>query len=280
MEIKVYVVSAFSKEGQGGNRAGVVFNEPILTKEQKIAISNQLGYSETVFVSDSKVADYRLEYFTPTEEVDLCGHATIGFFVLLMHLGRSEKTTYQIETKSGILLITLNEGLVFMEQNNPIYYEEVEIQDLATSFDISKIDTNDAIRIVSTGLKDILVPIKRGELQNITPNFEAIASVSQQYDVVGLHLYEIVEDYILCRNFAPRYDINEEAATGTSNGALACYLYEMNRLQRSSYRFNQGESLGLPSEIQVTLKTDDENKVTRVNVGGRGYFEEIKYIKI
>lgn len=33
MEIKVYVVSAFSKEGQGGNRAGVVFNEPILTKE-------------------------------------------------------------------------------------------------------------------------------------------------------------------------------------------------------------------------------------------------------
>lgn len=280
MDIKVYVVSAFSKEGRGGNRSGVVFNESILTKEQKIAISNQLGYSETVFVSDSEVADYRLEYFTPTEEVDLCGHATIGFFVLLMHLGMDEKTTYQIETKSGILLITLNEGLVFMEQNNPIYYEEVEIQDLATSFDISKIDTNDAIRIVSTGLKDMLVPIKSGELQNIIPNFEAIASVSQQYDVVGLHLYEMVENHIICRNFAPRYDINEEAATGTSNGALACYLYEMNRLQQSSYRFNQGESLGLPSEIQVTLTTDDENKVTRVNVGGRGYFEEIKYIKI
>ena len=39
-----------------------------------------------------------------------------------------------------------------------------------------------------------------------------------------MHLFALSEENIICRNFAPLYDIDEEAATGTSNGALACYL--------------------------------------------------------
>ncbi|HHQ0973038.1 TPA: PhzF family phenazine biosynthesis isomerase, partial [Listeria innocua] len=78
MNISVYVASAFSKNNNGGNKAGVVLNEPTLTTQQKMAIAKQLGYAETAFVTDSKIADYKLEYFTPKEEVDLCGHATIG----------------------------------------------------------------------------------------------------------------------------------------------------------------------------------------------------------
>ena len=45
-----------------------------------MAIAKQLGYAETAFISESEIADYKIEYFTPKEEVDLCGHATIGSF--------------------------------------------------------------------------------------------------------------------------------------------------------------------------------------------------------
>ena len=79
---------------------------------------------------------------------------------------------------------------------------------------------------MSTGLKDILVPIKNAQLlQDLQPNFEKIKLLSQKYGVIGMHLFALSEENIICRNFAPLYDIDEEAATGTSNGALACYLH-------------------------------------------------------
>lgn len=54
-----------------------------------------------------------------------------------------------------------------------------------------------------------------------------------------MHLYTCNDNRIICRNFAPLYDINEEAATGTSNGALACYLYEQHNLQKKSMYLNK-----------------------------------------
>ena len=50
--------------------------------QKKKEISAYLGYSETAYVSSSNQADFHLEYFTPTDEVDLCGHATIATFSL------------------------------------------------------------------------------------------------------------------------------------------------------------------------------------------------------
>ena len=76
--VEVYVASAFSKDGAGGNKAGVVLERPELAAAEKMAIAKELGYSETAFVCRSSAADFSLEYFTPTEEVPLCGHATIG----------------------------------------------------------------------------------------------------------------------------------------------------------------------------------------------------------
>ena len=57
--VHVYVMSAFSKNNKGGNKAGVVLNRAELTISQKMGIAKELGYSETAFVTDSDVADYR-----------------------------------------------------------------------------------------------------------------------------------------------------------------------------------------------------------------------------
>lgn len=122
--VEVYVAKAFSKDGKGGNRAGVVLDSPELTSYEKAETAKVLGYSETVFVSASHKADLKLEYFTTTGEVPLCGHATIAAFSVLRLLGRLDRQSYKIETKAGILNIQIKEdGLIFMEQNRPVYLE-------------------------------------------------------------------------------------------------------------------------------------------------------------
>ncbi|HYE68252.1 MAG TPA: PhzF family phenazine biosynthesis protein, partial [Anaerovoracaceae bacterium] len=70
-----------------------------------------------------------------------------------------------------------------------------------------------------------------------------------------------------CRNFAPLYDIDEEAATGTSNGALTYYLYKNGLLRPGTDNlFIQGEAMNRPSKITSRLTADGDN--IKIQVGG------------
>lgn len=269
----IYVASAFSKNGSGGNKAGVVLEDGFLQKTDKMKLAKQLGYSETAFLSRSENADFRLEYFTPTEEVPLCGHATIGTFVVLKELGKLEKPEFTIETKSGILSIMVAEdGLIFMEQNRPVFYETLDKCELDTCMKTGYIDEKLPIQIVSTGLKDILVPVdSQIHLHELTPDMKQVSVISREKNVVGIHAFTLVHDGTVtakCRNFAPLYGIDEESATGTSNCALACYLFEQGQRQ-TEYIFEQGHSLHNVSRILVHINAEDQ-VITKVWVGGYG----------
>lgn len=279
--IKVYVASAFCKDENGGNKAGVVLYENALTIDNKKNIAKQLGYAETAFVSKSNCADFKIEYFTPAEEVPLCGHATIATFGILKYLNKLDKINYTIETKSGILNVNLDNEQIFMEQNTPIFYEEIDYEEIKASFDRDCIETNRPIRIVSTGLKDILIPIKNETLLNeLKPNFEYIKNISKKYDVIGMHLYTFDDNRIICRNFAPLYDVDEESATGTSNCALAGLLFMKMNLKNSIYTFEQGYSLNSPSSIVVKIDSHDNKNIDKIYVGGNSRFVKIVEVSL
>lgn len=74
------------------------------------------------------------------------------------------------------------------------------------------------------------------------------------------------------RNFVPLYSINEEAATGTSNCALTCYLHNLG-IRPQRYIFEQGHNLSSVSRIIVELKTDTD--ILDVRVGGDGIIEGV-----
>lgn len=280
MKIKVYVASAFSKNNKGGNKAGVVINEAILTENQKKEISSKLGFAETAFITTSNIADYKIEYFTPKEEVPLCGHATIATFTILKYLNLVSNKIYTIETKSGLLIVDLRyKELVMMEQSKPKFYEIIKKEEISNCFDIECISEDIPIQIVSTGLKDILVPIiNKEQLLKMNPNFDNITAISKKYDTIGIHAYTFDtmqnNSSALCRNFAPLYDVNEEAATGTSNCALACYLSKYDYIDSDNYIFEQGYNFDNPSEIYVKL-VKNSNEIERVFVGGQGYFNTV-----
>lgn len=272
--VNVYVTSAFCKNKQGGNKAGVVLDRSELSSAQKMKIAKILGYSETAFVDDSCSADYKIEYFTPTEEVNLCGHATIAVFATLKSLNKLDKTNYTIETKAGILNIQVNDdGLIFMEQNSPMYLDILNSDKLQNCVEKKFISQDFPIQIVSTGLKDIMLPIDSQEhLMTMQPNFEMMTQLSKELDIVGVHAFALVNSpniTAICRNFAPLYGINDESATGTSNCALACYLFQYYE-KKSQYIFEQGYTMGETSRIVVNIDYH-ENIIDFVYVGGYGH---------
>lgn len=277
--VRVYVASAFSKNEKGGNKAGVLIDDYNLSIKQKMKVAEMLGYSETAFISKSDKADFKLEYFTPVEEVPLCGHATIATFVVLNNLKKLKKLSYKIETKSGILNIQIQDDIILMQQNSPNYYDIIDKSEIEDCIDTEILNTNYPIQIVSTGLKDILVPINsRENLKKLTPDFEEMKKISKEKDVIGMHMFTLNntdELTAVCRNFAPLYGIDEESATGTSNCALACYLYKYG-IKKNKYIFEQGYELNNPSQIIVYLE-ESNNEISNVLVGGKGYIvEEVK----
>lgn len=83
MKIRVYTLHSFAKTMDGGNPAGVVLDaEDLLEKDMQL-IAAKVGFSETAFVQKSEKASYKVRFYTPIEEVNLCGHATIAVFSLL-----------------------------------------------------------------------------------------------------------------------------------------------------------------------------------------------------
>lgn len=272
--VDVYVAVAFSKDAKGGNKAGVVLGRSELTSVQKAAIAKEMGYSETAFVLDSDKADFKLQYFTPTEEVPLCGHATIAAFSTLKLLNMLDKPDCTIETEAGFLNIHIkDDGLILMEQNRPAYLEVLDSDIFMGCIERNFIDYRFPIQIVSTGLNDVMLPVDSVEhLEQLSPDFEMIANMSKEKEVVGVHAFTIIKESdvtAICRNFAPLYGIDEESATGTANCALACYLFKYYK-QQSQYVFEQGHNMGDISRIVVNLSYH-ENVIDSVFVGGYGY---------
>jgi PhzF family phenazine biosynthesis protein len=277
-DIKVFALNAFAKTKTGGNPAGVVLDADALSKPCKQKLAAKVGFSETAFVQKSELADFKISFFTPTEEVALCGHATIAAFSLLYKLGRIPAGCFRQETKVGILgLEVQKDGTVFMEQTLPSFGKTIDGHEVARSLGIGvdSLVPELPVQIVSTGLRDIMVPVgSLHELFNIKPNFEKIAAISKKRRAVGYHVFTLetkFESAAHCRNFAPLYGIPEEAATGTSSGALACYLFKHGKIPHGPTQrlvFEQGYCLKRPSEILVRLDTA-KKEIRRVQVGGK-----------
>jgi len=85
-----------------------------------------VGLSETAFVSKSKIADFKLDFFTPTKQIAHCGHATVATFSYLKQIGILKKDNTTKETIDGKRRIEMRKNLAFMEQLAPTYSDLLE----------------------------------------------------------------------------------------------------------------------------------------------------------
>ncbi|QWC00257.1 PhzF family phenazine biosynthesis protein [Mycoplasmatota bacterium] len=265
---KLFKLKAFPKTKNGGNKAGVYIFADDLTKSQMQKIAKEVGYSETAFVMKSDKADYKVRFFTPKFEVDICGHATIATFNLLRDLQIIDTGIYTQETKAGVLKLNVTDHFVFMEQPSPVFSDVIPKEELLACFKDIEFDQHLLPQILSTGLREIFLPLKsKSTLENIKPIHKKIIDLSRKYQVIGIHAFALAEDVdAYGRNFAPLIGINEESATGTSNGALGCYLHK-HHLQKKQYILRQGYQMNQPSEI-ITKIDSLNDEISQVWVGG------------
>jgi len=285
MEILVHCINSFTHNGAGGNPAGVVLNADELTATQMQLVASNVGFSETAFVSKGTDCDFTVRFFTPNEEVDFCGHATLATFSLMYNQNVIEDKRYTQQTKAGQLNVSiLSDGTVTMQQTLPKYLGTIDSGEVANILNID-VDTfkqtNLPCEIISTGLPDVIVPIPYGHLDKIEPNDEDIATFSQKYNVIGLHLFELSDESsnitASCRNFAPLFGIPEESATGSASGALACYLTQYNVTPTRIYNFEQGKTMSSPSRLLAKI-TETEHEITQVEVSGKARLFETRTV--
>ncbi len=247
---KVETVWSFSTNNQGGNAAGICFTEQSLDNNQMQVIAKKVGYSETVFIKIIDSKQIGMRYFTPSEEVPLCGHATIaGFYWLLVNKVISEGE-FTLIAGNQYLKVWVEGDCIFMEQP-PAHIVPVHSRNLEIVSNLSdQIDMRGQIYTASTGIVDLMLPFKTSDgLEHFIPNFDLISDVCIALGVQGIHAFSKVnESHYVVRNFAPLLGINEESATGTSNCALACLL-DMENNGVISYEFSQGMWMQQPSRI-------------------------------
>lgn len=280
MKLKIYQVDAFTDQPYGGNPAGVVPEGSGLTAQQMQKIAMEMNLSETAFLlPGGEDYDFEVRFFTPMEEVDLCGHATIATFHLLRELGRipEGKTKLVQKTLAGKLEIHLQpEGSVLMRQAQPRQIKTYkDVAELAAVMgtaveDVTLPGVLACPESWSTGLPDILMPVRSVSLlRAMRPDMERLSTYSKAEAVTGVHAFSLDEaGQVWCRNFAPACGILEEAATGTSNGALGACLHHQGWKAENPLAFtaHQGDWMGRPSRIAVSITG---GSVPEVWVGGR-----------
>ena len=276
--MELYVADAFTTVRFSGNQAGVALLGAGEFPAESLmrALAGELKHSETAFVKQTGPKAFHIRYFTPAEEVDLCGHATIAAFTVLRDTGAIAPGDYALHTRSGNLEIGVGADAVWMDMAAPQdgrSFSEAEQEELYAAYGLTLADRPEGLepQAVSTGLMDILLPVKDLEtLERAEQNEAQVTRLSEGYNVVGVHMFcpHTPDAAAHCRNFAPLYAIPEEAATGTSNGALTWYLYRRGLIQAGAdNRFVQGEKMGKPSEILSRI-TEDGSGI-KVRVGGR-----------
>jgi PhzF family phenazine biosynthesis protein len=279
-KIEVQILNAFVDNGKGGNQAGVVLNADNLTNEQKLKIAAKIGLSETAFVSKSKLADFKLDFFTPTRQIAHCGHATIATFSYLSQLGKIRNANSSKETIDGKREILVQGDLAFMEQRPPLYIDiQLRKEEILKSLRLNENNllTKAPISIVNTGNSFAIIPVANPDiLKSIKPDFNLITQISDELDLIGYYVFCTQTDHAErdanTRMFAPRYGIEEEAGTGMAAGPLACYLYDILGLKKEKILIQQGWFMNQPSPslIIIDLSLDNNGKITKIMVGGKG----------
>ena len=281
--MKFFIVDAFTKNVFGGNPAGVVLlpeGGEFPDDETMRKTAAELRYSETAFIKRMKNDEFNIRYFTPAAEVDLCGHATIASFFALTARGYIKPGyVYTNHTLAGKLNIEVPKDSVLMDMGKAevfgVIEEKNKLDELFSIMGIrARYPETEAVplypELVSTGLTDIMLAVEsEEELAAISPDFPALSILSEKYQVVGVHAFTVntKDGAVHCRNFAPLYDIDEEAATGTSNGALTYYLYKHGLIEEGTENiFIQGEAMKRPSQI-ISLLTSENGNI-KIQVGG------------
>ncbi|MBP1562083.1 MAG: PhzF family phenazine biosynthesis protein [Oscillospiraceae bacterium] len=207
--MKYYVVDTFTDEIFKGNSAGVCILEKTVPDEimQKIAFENNL--SETAFVL-KKSDIYSLRWFTPTFEIDLCGHATLASAFVVLNYLEPESDVVRFDTMSGILTVERKNGAYEMSFPKRVP-ERIDVTDEITAalgFAPKELYSERDLYAVTDSVEDIL---------SFEPDYKKLGTLDNWLGIVVTAKGENCD--FVSRFFCPELNL-EDPVTGSSHSSL------------------------------------------------------------
>ncbi|WP_371367864.1 putative isomerase YddE [Sporomusa rhizae] len=205
--MKYYVVDAFAEKVFEGNPAGVCIMDKWLSDDIMQQIARENNLSETAFAV--KEGDsYRLRWFSPGNEVDLCGHATLATAYVIANYYEPNADRIRFQTMSGELLVVKKGELLEMDFPSRMPEAFPLTQQMVEALGVKPVET-----YLSRDLMFVLE--KEEDVQNADPDFSKLEKLP---DGMGVLLTAKGEKYdFVSRCFFPKIKINEDPVCGSAH---------------------------------------------------------------
>jgi len=212
MDIPIYQIDAFTTEVFKGNPAAVCPRQEWLPDEtmQKIAFENNL--SETAFFVQTENG-FHIRWFAPTNEVDLCGHATLATAYVIFNVLEYEESIIEFESKSGALKVIQHEDNLILDFPAQKAVPTEVTQELINAINhepLEVLESMDLIVLLGDEKDVVELEPKLDELKNFTHRGLIVTAQSDKYDFVAS-----------C--FFPGLGIDEDPVTGSAYTQLVPY---------------------------------------------------------
>lgn len=214
MKIPIYQVDAFSDQLFKGNPAAVCPLDNWLPDELMQNIAQENNLAETAFIVRTENG-YEIRWFTPTVEVDLCGHATLASAHVVFHeLGHADEQVNFHSPRSGPLTVTKSNGQLVLDFPCDTI-EQITLEPIHSA-GLSK-----APLAVYQGKTDLLLVYEmEADIRNLQPDFEAL----KIHPVRGIIVTAPGENVdFVSRFFGPACGVNEDPVTGSAHTTLTPY---------------------------------------------------------
>ncbi len=221
MKIPIYQVSAFANERFTGNPAAVCPLEKWLPDEVMPGVAAENNLSETAFFVERDDGAFDLRWFTPTVEVDLCGHATLASGHIVLNVLRRDADRVAFHTRSGELSVERQGELLALDipATRPLESDDAELFESVTGL----LRTRPAY-LLDAGLP-VVVMESAEQVAGLELDFGRMLAAGVKWLSVTAPASDSETDFV-SRYFAPGSGIDEDPVTGSAHGWLTPYWSE------------------------------------------------------
>jgi PhzF family phenazine biosynthesis protein len=225
-----WIVDAFTDQLFAGNPAAVVLPEKFPADALMQQIAAETNLSETAFAVPEG-DEYRLRWFTPTVEVDLCGHATLASAYILAHVGKG--SAFRFHTRSGLLTADVEGDSITLDFPGRPFQETEAPSGLAGALGVEPVSVLQSADLVA-------VLRSPAEVAALKPDFARIRALPGGAVIVTAAGGNDAD--ITSRYFAPAYGIDEDPVTGSLHTQVVPYWAQ--KLGRSRLACHQASVRG------------------------------------
>jgi trans-2,3-dihydro-3-hydroxyanthranilate isomerase len=281
---------AFAEMPFKGNPAAVVAQAQGLPDEAMQRIAREMNLSETAFVTPSTLENHRFRYrwFTPTDEVEFCGHATLAATYSLCDQGIVElpgngSVSFQAEARIGTLELTVESvdgraQMVWIGAPLPAFdpYEGEPLWEFLTAMDLTVADLEPSLEPWACSSHHMLyIPLNSLEvLGRLNPDFRKLGMLGTETKLSAVPFTLETFDpkhRIHLRCFAPSLGVDEDPVTGSANSPLGVLLFLQGVLPQTDnpaeYIAEQGDFVNRSGRVRVRVHHQG-GLPTAIQIGG------------